>query len=116
MNPRPSKCESDALPLSYIPWQKWFIQIEPFSNLKIDWIQFFTFDSIQNGNYMMQKVVLAERSFDLRTSGLWAQHASTAPLCFMLNLHYILISNVIVIFFNNRETAKKKLIMFAVLQ
>lgn len=24
---------------------------------------------------------LAERSFDLRTSGLWAQHASTAPLC-----------------------------------
>ena len=25
---------------------------------------------------------LAERSFDLRTSGLWAQHASTAPLCF----------------------------------
>ena len=33
---------------------------------------------------MMQKVVLAERSFDLRTSGLWAQHASTAPLCFML--------------------------------
>ena len=26
--------------------------------------------------------ILAERSFDLRTSGLWAQHASTAPLCF----------------------------------
>ena len=25
--------------------------------------------------------ILAERSFDLRTSGLWAQHASTAPLC-----------------------------------
>ena len=25
---------------------------------------------------------VAERSFDLRTSGLWAQHASTAPLCF----------------------------------
>jgi hypothetical protein len=24
---------------------------------------------------------IAERSFDLRTSGLWAQHASTAPLC-----------------------------------
>ena len=24
---------------------------------------------------------VAERSFDLRTSGLWAQHASTAPLC-----------------------------------
>ena len=28
-----------------------------------------------------QKVHLAERGFDPRTSGLWAQHASTAPLC-----------------------------------
>ena len=28
-----------------------------------------------------KKSFLAERSFDLRTSGLWAQHASTAPLC-----------------------------------
>ena len=28
------------------------------------------------------KTVLAERGFDPRTSGLWAQHASTAPLCF----------------------------------
>ena len=25
---------------------------------------------------------LAERGFDPRTSGLWAQHASTAPFCF----------------------------------
>ena len=25
---------------------------------------------------------LAERGFDPRTSGLWAQHASAAPLCF----------------------------------
>ena len=25
--------------------------------------------------------LLAERGFDPRTSGLWAQHASTAPLC-----------------------------------
>lgn len=28
-----------------------------------------------------QKLKLAERGFDPRTSGLWAQHASTAPLC-----------------------------------
>ena len=28
-----------------------------------------------------KKDSLAERSFDLRSSGLWAQHASTAPLC-----------------------------------
>ena len=30
--------------------------------------------------------ILAERSFDLRTSGLWAQHASTAPLCCLCNI------------------------------
>ena len=30
---------------------------------------------------ILSKNWLAERSFDLRTSGLWAQHASTAPLC-----------------------------------
>ena len=29
-----------------------------------------------------KKKSLAERGFDPRTSGLWAQHASTAPLCF----------------------------------
>ena len=29
----------------------------------------------------MEKKLLAERGFDPRTSGLWAQHASTAPLC-----------------------------------
>jgi hypothetical protein len=28
-----------------------------------------------------KKKILAERGFDPRTSGLWAQHASTAPLC-----------------------------------
>ena len=32
-------------------------------------------------NKAQGKVFLAERSFDLRTSGLWAQHASAAPLC-----------------------------------
>ena len=32
-------------------------------------------------NCKKYKNILAERSFDLRTSGLWAQHASTAPLC-----------------------------------
>ena len=29
-----------------------------------------------------KRKTLAERGFDPRTSGLWAQHASTAPLCF----------------------------------
>ena len=34
-----------------------------------------------NGKVLSKKIVLAERGFDPRTSGLWAQHASTAPLC-----------------------------------
>ena len=35
-----------------------------------------------SGFSIFEKKHLAERSFDLRTSGLWAQHASTAPLCY----------------------------------
>ena len=31
--------------------------------------------------YKELKIIIAERGFDPRTSGLWAQHASTAPLC-----------------------------------
>ena len=31
---------------------------------------------------MSKSFLLAERGFDPRTSGLWAQHASTAPLCY----------------------------------
>ncbi len=34
----------------------------------------------------LKKVRLAERGFDPRTSGLWAQHASTAPLCYFFHL------------------------------
>merc|ERR1712215_547880 len=37
-----------------------------------------------NGTIGHCKKNLAERSFDLRTSGLWAQHASTAPLCLFI--------------------------------
>ena len=33
-------------------------------------------------NYTEIKQLLTERGFDPRTSGLWAQHASTAPLCY----------------------------------
>ena len=36
----------------------------------------------QSRNQIKSKQKLAERGFDPRTSGLWAQHASTAPLCF----------------------------------
>ena len=33
------------------------------------------------------KNYIAERGFDPRTSGLWAQHASTAPLCSCISIH-----------------------------
>ena len=33
-------------------------------------------------NQTRKEKSLAERGFDPRTSGLWAQHASTAPLCY----------------------------------
>ena len=33
----------------------------------------------------LKKNVLAERGFDPRTSGLWEQHASTAPLCLLIH-------------------------------
>ena len=45
--------------------------------------------NVKNSSLQCKKInsaqpqkTLAERSFDLRTSGLWAQHASTAPLCY----------------------------------
>ena len=34
-------------------------------------------------NKLRKKKNIAERGFDPRTSGLWAQHASTAPLCYL---------------------------------
>ena len=41
--------------------------------------------------------MLAERGFDPRTSGLWAQHASTAPLCFLLTVYqHILLAKLLV--------------------
>ena len=42
------------------------------------------------GAYFISGIkVIAEGGFDPRTSGLWAQHASTAPLCFYTCiLHY----------------------------
>ena len=45
------------------------------------------------------KKILAERSFDLRTSGLWAQHASTAPLCYHAK-------NKQILYFNNIKQKK----------
>ena len=37
--------------------------------------------SFISGEWKLSEKVLAESSFDLPTSGLWAQHAPTAPLC-----------------------------------
>ena len=35
--------------------------------------------------------MVAERGFDPRTSGLWAQHASTAPLCSQQSAYCLLL-------------------------
>ena len=37
-----------------------------------------------------KKSHLGERGFDPRTSGIWAQHASTAPLCYSLAMTVVL--------------------------
>jgi hypothetical protein len=36
---------------------------------------------LKNTLHHQKNIGLEEPSFDLRTSGLWAQHASAAPLC-----------------------------------
>ena len=40
----------------------------------------------KNFHFCMEKKIVAENGFDPSTSGLWAQHASTAPLCFACEL------------------------------
>ena len=42
-----------------------------------------------------KKITIAERGFDPRTSGLWAQHASTAPLCFACLWEVILLLRLV---------------------
>ena len=38
-----------------------------------------------NINIFQNQLFIAENGFDSRTSGLWAQHASSASLCLMKN-------------------------------
>ena len=40
--------------------------------------------------YFAENVYVAEGGFDPPTSGLWAQHASAAPLCCLSDIIYIL--------------------------
>ncbi|KRY20622.1 hypothetical protein T12_6564 [Trichinella patagoniensis] len=47
---------------------------------------------------------LAERGFDPRTSGLWAQHASSAPLCCCITIRQN----------NGNEMSKKQDCQFAI--
>ena len=53
------------------------VHIPIYSRTQQVWMASYTFQ----GNCCEKK--LAERGFDPRTSGLWAQHASTAPLCYL---------------------------------
>ena len=68
-----------------------------------------------------KKKKLAERGFDPRTSGLWAQHASTAPLCWYslpVNIKYISrVQYIDVIYINERCTQLNKILlnMFSIL-
>ena len=43
--------------------------------------------------FVFELKYLAERGFDPRTSGLWAQHASTAPLCCRQHARFIWVEN-----------------------
>ena len=49
-------------------------ELGQYLSMKNDWKTFFS-------RVVWAKKNLAERGFDPRTSGLWAQHASAAPLC-----------------------------------
>ena len=48
----------------------------------LDNLAFCVRQGVQKTRMKKKVKMLAERGFDPRTSGLWAQHASTAPLCF----------------------------------
>ena len=74
MNTQPSDLESDALPLRHGVLLGW---AERAPDKCCMGVQLKVATGCQNMAFLV-----AERSFDLRTSGLWAQHASTAPLCF----------------------------------
>ena len=54
--------------------------------LWINWLQATCNKKIEKKSSRGKSTPLAERGFDPRTSGLWAQHASTAPLCFDVQL------------------------------
>ena len=66
---------------------------EVYLKHKFNWLLIVKMNLFIRGKYQnilkkkkKKKNVLAERGFDPRTSGLWAQHASAAPLCFSVTI------------------------------
>ena len=71
----------------------WSFTQDRFFPFKVLWLTLFLFLASPPPSKKYSKVIkglnqnieraIAERGFDPRTSGLWAQHASTAPLCYL---------------------------------
>ncbi len=64
---------------------------------------------------MLDKTILAEDGFDPSACGLWAHHASTAPLCYIYILNFRNICYInnhfnkfILLLYSNCETKKKE--------
>ena len=79
---------------SHLYWDiVWSFTQDRFFPFKVLWLTPFLFLASPPPSKKYSKVIkglnqnieraIAERGFDPRTSGLWAQHASTAPLCYL---------------------------------
>ena len=82
---------SIQLPIMRVRYSPWVWRLRPLGHPDRVKLMWKILTSKTNGYIFWAKIKwifnfwkkhLAERSFDLRTSGLWAQHASTAPLCY----------------------------------
>ena len=89
---------SIQLPIMRVRYSPWVWRLRPLGHPDRVKLMWKILTSKTNGYIFWAKIKwifnfwkkhLAERSFDLRTSGLWAQHASTAPLCFYCHIRLI---------------------------
>ena len=71
-------CQSHGT--SNLPFSTWKIYDNSSFLIMRSYSERFPTGEARTHNQMSEKI-LAESSFDLPTSGLWAQHAPTAPLC-----------------------------------
>ena len=76
-------CQSHGT--SNLPFSTWKIYDNSSFLIMRSYSERFPTGEARTHNQMSEKI-LAESSFDLPTSGLWAQHAPTAPLCSPANV------------------------------